>query len=55
MRIALTTMFGHPEQVMRCGSIRPPVYRDLSLWLHHLEYLVRRILPVIALGIPSAP
>lgn len=53
--IVLTMTFGHPEQVMRYGFIRSPVYRDLLLWLHHLEHLFRRILPMIALGIPSLP
>lgn len=45
-------LFGHPEQIMRHGFILPPAYRDLSNWLRHL---VRRILLVIALGIPSVP
>lgn len=53
--IVLTMTFGHPEQVMRYGFIRSPVYRDLLLWLHHLEHLFRRILLMIALGIPSLP
>lgn len=53
--IALTMMLGHPEQVVRYGCIRPPVYRDLSFWLHNLEQLFRRILLFIALGIPSLP
>lgn len=45
-------MFGHPEQIMCHGFFLPPAYRDLSNWLRHL---VRRILLVIALGIPSVP